>query len=406
MMALKHGSLNAAQAEDYFKNNYSIDDYYGEKQRVIGQWIGRGAAALNLIGDVIHEDFSALLQGLDPHTGAVLVQKASGYDQHAAGWDAVFNAPKSFSSQALIGEDHRLFPIHDIAVKQAVKAVEQYAMARTHGGREFINTANIVGASFTHVAARPVAKVNHGPDPHLHTHVVFLNLTRRPDGAIRALSPVEIYRAQQLGSAVYRSELSQGAQRLGYGIEVTARDGRFELEGYTRDQVMAFSSRRQQIEKTMAELGVSGAKAAQIVTLSTRQAKEQYDETALKAEWQERAAEYGIDTQQHLRRALSRGDIQHDTDADAREALDFSISHNTNREAVVDRRDLEVSALQHGMGRVTLEAVRRQMDREEDIGRLIPTAAQSRFLPFNMAWDWSRSTLYGGKWIEKKTSEG
>ena len=373
MMSLKHGSLNAAQAEDYFKNNYSIDDYYGEQQRVVGQWIGNGAADLNLVGDVVHEDFSALLQGIDPHTGAVLVPKASGYDQHAAGWDAVFNAPKSFSSQALIGPDHRLFPVHDLAVERAVAAVEQYAMARIHGGKEYLNTANIVGAAFTHIAARPVEKVNHGPDPHLHTHVIFFNATRRPDGAIRALSPVEIYRAQRLGSAVYRSEIAQGAQRLGYGIQVTASDGRFELEGYTREQVMAFSSRRQQVEKKMAELGVSGAKAAQIVTLSTRQAKEQYDETALKAEWEERAAEYGIDTQQHLRRALSRGDIRHGNDADAREAVDFAIAHNTNREAVVDRRDLEVSALQHGMGRVTLDAVRRQMEREEDVGKLIPT---------------------------------
>src|SRR5689334_10876682 len=243
-----------------------------------------------------------------------------------------------------------------------------------HGGKEYLNTANIVGAKFTHIAARPMEKVGHGPDPHLHTHVVFLNATRRPDGAIRALSPVEMYRARQLGSAVYRSELTQGAQQLGYGIQVTASDGRFELEGYTREQVMAFSSRRQQVEKEMAELGVSGAKAAQIVTLTTRQAKEQYDETALKAEWKERAAEYGIDTQQHLREALSRDDMRHGTDADAREAVDFAIAHNTNREAVVDRRAIEVSALQHGMGRVTLDAVRRQMEREQAAGRLIPTA--------------------------------
>jgi conjugative relaxase-like TrwC/TraI family protein len=374
MMALKHGSLNAAQAETYYAEKYSIDDYYGEQQRVTGKWIGKGAADLGLAGDVAHEDFSALLHGIDPRNGAVLVPKASGYDEHAAGWDGVFNAPKSFSSQALIGGDHRLFPVHDHAVEKAVAAVEQYAMARMHGGKEYVNSANIVGAKFTHVAARPVEDVGHGPDPHLHTHVVFLNVTRRPDGAIRALSPVEIYRAQRLGSAVYRSELSQGAQRLGYGIQVTASDGRFELEGYTREQVMAFSNRRQQIEQEMNELGVSGAKAAQIVTLSTRQAKEHYDEEALKAEWKERAAEYGIDARQHLWKALGRGDLRHGTDADTREAVDFSIAHNTNREAVVDRRDLEVSALQHGMGRVTLDAVRRQIEQQGAAGRLISTA--------------------------------
>src|SRR5215469_14579982 len=132
MMSLKHGSLNAAQAEDYFKNVYSIDDYYGEKQHVVGQWIGKGAAELNLAGDVIHEDFSALLQGLDPHTGVVLVQKASGYDEHAAGWDAVFNAPKSFSEQALIGEDPRLTAIHALAVQGAIALIEQHPATRNH----------------------------------------------------------------------------------------------------------------------------------------------------------------------------------------------------------------------------------------------------------------------------------
>jgi conjugative relaxase-like TrwC/TraI family protein len=373
MMVLKRGSLNAAQAETYYEEKWTADDYYSEGQRVTGQWIGKGAAALGLVGEVKHEDFSALLQGLDPHTSAVLVAKAGGYDKHAAGWDAVFNAPKSVSSQFLIGGDQRIFPLHMRSVERAVAGIEAYAMARQHGGREFVNTANIVGAAFTHVAARPVEKVNHGPDPHLHTHVPILNVTRRPDGALRALSPVEIYRAQQLGSAIYRSEMSQGMQELGYRIYVTASDGRFELEGYTRDQVMAFSSRRQQIEQKMEQLGVSGAKAAQIVTLSTRQAKEHYDENELKAEWKERAAEYGIDARQLLWEALGRGDLRHGTDADAREALDFAIADRTDREAVVDRRALEVAALRHGMGRITIDALHRHMERFQADQRLIPT---------------------------------
>ncbi len=153
MMALKHGSLNAAQAESSYEEIYTVDDYYSEQQRVVGRWIGKGATALGLAGEVAHEDFSALLQGIDPHSGAVLVQKASGYGEHAAGWDGVFNAPKSVSIQALIGEDHRLLQAHQLAVERAVAEVEKYAMARAHGGREFVNTANIVGAAFTHVAA-------------------------------------------------------------------------------------------------------------------------------------------------------------------------------------------------------------------------------------------------------------
>ena len=372
MMSLKKGSLNAAQAGTYYEEKYTQDDYYTEEQRVTGQWLGQGAARLGLAGDVSREDFSALLQGIHPRSGAVLVAKASGYGEHAAGWDGVFNAPKSVSIQALIGDDYRLLEAHKAAVGRALEEVEKYAMARQHGGRELIATANVTAAAFTHLAARPVEEVGHGPDPHLHTHVVFLNVTTRPDRAIRALSPVEIYRSQELGSAVYRSELALAVQRLGYRINVTAGNGPWELDGYTREQVMAFSERRRQIEEKMEELGVSGPKAAQLVTLATRQSKEQYDEHELKAEWKTRAAEYGIDAKRHLWQALGRNGSSVDpTPGTAHDALQFAKAHTTNREAVVDRRDLEVAALQHGMRRASIDSVRREMGIEEQAQRLV-----------------------------------
>lgn len=83
------------------------------------------------------------------------------------------------------------------------------------------------------------------------------------------------------GSAVYRSELVREVQRLGYRIQVTAPDGTWELEGYTREQVMAFLQRRQDIEQRMSAAGYSGAKAAQIVTLNSRQVKREHDEAEL-----------------------------------------------------------------------------------------------------------------------------
>ena len=84
-------------------------------------------------------------------------------------------------------------------------------------------------------------------------------MTIRPDGAWRGLDPVEIYRSQSFATAVYRSELAREAQRLGYRIDVTGADGRWELEGYTREHVMAFSRRRQDIEAAMARRGLNGA---------------------------------------------------------------------------------------------------------------------------------------------------
>src|SRR5229473_4058978 len=66
MMSLSDHSLDAAQAENYFENHYSQDDYYTRNQRCVGRWIGRGAAGLGLAGEVSREDFSTLLQGRSP----------------------------------------------------------------------------------------------------------------------------------------------------------------------------------------------------------------------------------------------------------------------------------------------------------------------------------------------------
>src|SRR5260370_23470025 len=159
------------------------------------------------------------------------------------------------------------------------------------------------------MAARPVGDSEHGPDPQVHTHVVLLIVTQRPDGKWCGLSPVEIYRSQTLGTAIYRSELARQVQKLGYRIQLTAGNGAWELEGYTREQVMAFSQRRQDIERHMAEAGLKGAAAAQFATLKTRQAKTQHDESELKAQWRARARSYGIHLPAHLWQALGRGHL-------------------------------------------------------------------------------------------------
>jgi hypothetical protein len=42
MLIMSKGALSAAQAETYYEEKYVHDDYYSEKQRVIGEWFGKG----------------------------------------------------------------------------------------------------------------------------------------------------------------------------------------------------------------------------------------------------------------------------------------------------------------------------------------------------------------------------
>jgi conjugative relaxase-like TrwC/TraI family protein len=370
MMTMSKGALASGQAETYFKEHYSHDDYYSQGQTTVGQWIGKGADALGLTADVSRDDFSALLQGINPRDGQVFIKASTRGDEHRAGWDATFLAPKSASIQALIGNDSRIIAAHKRAVERALIEVEAYAMSRKRGGREYVVSGNVIGACFDHFAARQVDPSN-APDPHLHTHVVLLNATQRPDGEWRSLDPVEIYRAQHFGSAVYRSELARQLQALGYRVEVSKTDGTWELAGYTREQVMAFSNRRQDIERRLAEMGVDNAAAAQKVAHMSRQPKRDFDIDELKADWKLRAVEHGIDTAQIHRLAQVRGGIGVDNRMLAHQAVEFAKAHLTSREAVVDRREIEATALQHEMGKIDLDGVRREMAMQETAQRLI-----------------------------------
>ena len=56
--------------------------------------------------------------------------------------------------------------------------------------------------------------------------------------------------------AIYRGELAEGLRELGYGIEKTHPDGRFEIAGVSREVVEAFSTRRAEIEAAMEERGL------------------------------------------------------------------------------------------------------------------------------------------------------
>jgi conjugative relaxase-like TrwC/TraI family protein len=297
MLVMSKGALSVGQAETYYQEKYSEDDYYTESHRVVGEWYGRGAETLGLSGAVSEEDFRAILRGTKPDSGEVLVSAAAGRDERRAGWDATFNAPKSVSIQALVGEDSRLVEAHRHAVEHALSELEAFAQARRHRGQEWVTSANIVAARFDHIAARPSetgTQDGYGPDPHLHTHVVIANMTLRPDTMWRSLDPVEIYRSQSSATAVYRSELGREVQALGYRIAVTAADGRWELQGYTREQVMAFSRRRQDIEALLNHQNSTGAAAAQIAAHQSRLAKEKRDENELRAESKARAHENRI----------------------------------------------------------------------------------------------------------------
>ena len=231
--------ISPGQGESY----YAQENSYSAAQSVANsQWMGKGAAKLGLDGQVKSADFKNLLHGYLPDgtTFRLRRKEREGYGERA-GLDCTFSAPKSASILALAAGQKEIEKAHRQAVEETLKIIEQdYVTTRvTNDGKvRRVHTNNLVAARFHHDTSREL-------DPHLHTHCVILNLTEHNDRWYSFRND-EIFSHKKLLGSIYRNQLAHKAKELGYSLE-TGKDGLFEIEGFTPEQLNKLSKRREQI---------------------------------------------------------------------------------------------------------------------------------------------------------------
>ena len=86
-----------------------------------------------------------------------------------------------------------------------------------------------------------------GTSTRRYTHSVIVNMLLGTDGKWRTMANEKLYASKMLLGALHRSELAQGLAKLGYDIERTHADGRFEIAGVLRHIINAFLTRRAEI---------------------------------------------------------------------------------------------------------------------------------------------------------------
>ena len=275
---LSLSGVSAGRGMDY----YERDDYYfgaGEGRVILGRGlVGGETLSAERFTEIVRERLEA--------TGG----SARGEDRVAD--DLTFSAPKSVSLIAALDDERRGDVIR--AHREAVRAVMEYVRdagmirARDAEGRP-TRARDAVAAAFDHF-------LNRNQEPHLHTHVLVLNaVTRETDGARVAAHLREIYTAKEALGAMYRMELAARLEKLGYELEWSGK-GTFEVAGFTEEQLRAFSTRREEIERALRERGLSGGKAAEVAALDTREAKREVaDPAALRESWERTAREVGIE---------------------------------------------------------------------------------------------------------------
>ena len=231
---------------------------------------------------------------------------------HRPGRDLTLSAPKSVSIAALVGGDERIVGVHDRAVKATLAWVEKNAVETRVQDPEtgrMVRAGNqkTVVATFRHDTSRNL-------DPQLHTHSVLANMVQGADGKWRTMANEALYERQKLIGAIYRNELAAGLTKLGYDIEKTHADGRFELAGVSPEVIEAFSTRRAEIETAMAARGLGktadNPRYAGRAALMTRATKREVDRDELRQMWQQQVADLGFDVGRFVAGAVAHRIVQ------------------------------------------------------------------------------------------------
>ncbi len=186
----------------------------------------------------------------------------------------------------------------------------------------------------------------------------------------------------RLIGAVYRQELAQRLLALGFAIEATMIGGvpGFEIAGYGRGFVDAFSSRRREILAWLDKHGLPWSAAlTQQAALITRRKKTDKDVDELQAEWKARAERLELARDRSIakpglrrRTAVSRKTARkagrpYVRTADqlqpeppglsAREVTWRAVEHMAERASVIREREIRAIALGHAPGRHGLEDI-------------------------------------------------
>ena len=384
-------SIGVVAAPSQGAGYYERDGYYAKDDpahREASAWAGKGAEDHGLSGPVDPDLFRAVLEGKAPDgSGQQLGRRGpDGALEHRPGRDLTFSAPKSVSLAAFVGGDKRIVEAHDRAVKRTLSWVERNVaetrMKDPETGRMVKKgDQKMIAATFRHDASRNL-------DPLLHTHSVIANMVQDADGKWRTMSNEKLYASKMLIGAMYRSELARNLGRLGYGIEKTHADGRFEIAGVPREVIETFSTRRAEIEAAMAERGVDtpakDQRLAQRAALMTRARKRDVDKATLRGIWEKQAAHLGFDAKALAAEAMAKGAVSRDAGREgagaaretsrdrrlARDAVEWAVSHLSEREAVFARADLLAGALVWDPGAVAMPEAERGVGRLEKAGTL------------------------------------
>jgi conjugative relaxase-like TrwC/TraI family protein len=350
---LSVANVSAGMSSSY----YEKDDYYSKEGsekdgKAYSKWEGSLAKELKLKGSVELKDFENLLKGKIAKDITLGRVNGKGEREHSAGIDLTFSAPKSVSILSEIGGDERVLNAHRKAVSETLKFMEsEFIRARVRKGASnskdtkltYETTGKAIIATYQHNVSRNL-------DPQLHTHAVIINATKTADGTWRSAEFYKVFSGKMNLGKLYRNELARNLRDIGYTIEQTHSDGRFELKEINSEIRKHFSTRRAEIELKLLDSKEQNAKTSANVSLLTRKVKQDVDRNLLKENWKERIDKFDINLENIIKHSKELSFQTKKTPAKelkliTKEAVNYAISHLSERDAVFEKSKVIGQAL-------------------------------------------------------------
>lgn len=279
--------------------------------------------------NITEAEFIRLLEGRT-RSGEKTTQK-----HKVKGIDLTFSAPKSVSiAGLLLDRNPAIVRAHDEAVQEVMKEIEQYfAFARPNPEQQWTT------GKMCYATVRDGFSREH--DPHLHTHVVVMNMTEWR-GRMMGLWTRKILQKDfnKAFGELYRCRLAERLTSLGYQITYI-KNGEWRMNKVSQELESEFSRRRGQIEAEH-EAGINDMDAWR----STRAGKAPgINKAEILKDWLARLSKYVVNEVANIKAAVE-------------ERLAWSRTAEFSVEAAQEREGLrgtnnEILMWQHALRRAT-----------------------------------------------------
>ena len=354
--AAEHVANYAREEQPHGVSREGQPGYYS-KADTPSRWMGEGARALGLEGEVRREDLIEVLQGHLPN-GEDISSRGGRKAERRMATDLTVSVPKSVSILAIGGSDPRIEGLLWDAVEYTGKFIEKECIVarRGHGGTDVEHTGKMVCAGYQHNDARMVDGM---ADPDWHLHMLIMNITQRSDGTwvARDLSFGERNVLRMTADYAMKAYLAKRLQELGYKVRMT-KDG-FEIEGITQEQIDALSRRTGQVDAKLESQGLtretSTTNQRDAANLGTREGKTKLGRLDHAYQVRGRIRDVGLDLDALTKEAMENGPTdRHDLNS---EAVASAARHLGERESVFSKNMTRLEALKAATTNVTLDTV-------------------------------------------------